>query len=203
MRSQKVSERFLERRAKVAKLLAMGVTNKAEIARRIGRNDKGSAGRKMVHGDVAAIRAEWKQSATFDYGEMVGRQLARLEWLYAEQCKAWEESKEVKESVRKKTTKRCAPRGGGMVNNATEEEVKTEKMPGDPRYAKNAIECLRRMAELMGLVAKTGDEDRTPPVVGIDIYLPPGYVPPPGVDVKPFPLPVVLETTTSNGRVST
>lgn len=133
------------RRAKVAKLLSRGITNRAEIARQV------PCTLKIAKTDVDAVYDDWRTDNKLVADKAVRRQLSEIAELRAECWAAWEKSKQraVKEIVAQKTD---ADGTEHTVSRTTEEQC------GDPRYLAVLNQLADREAKLLGMYAAEKSE---------------------------------------------
>lgn len=78
---------LLERREKIMRMYITGLSQYA-IAAQLGMSQE------LVSYDIRSIKEMWRQRATESYQLRVDEQTERLNFLYAEACKVWMESRE-------------------------------------------------------------------------------------------------------------
>jgi hypothetical protein len=135
---KRTPEQVLRDRAETAKLYIQGWPQH-EIAAKVGVT------REQITYDLARIREEWVRQAQASMGELVARELAKLDRIEAEAWAAWERSRRNRE--RKRTKKTTGAR------DQLEAAVESEERDGDPRWLAEVRECVAQRCKLLGINA--------------------------------------------------
>lgn len=134
--TQAYRDQIRQRRADVARLLALGLRHR-EIGERLG------LGRGIIGRDIARLRQEWRELSVESYE---AKAEAALEWfgnVHRQALEAWEKSKG---TVEKKKAKRVTEGG----EEKTEVVVETEVSLGDPRYLALANKAAENLTRIIG-----------------------------------------------------
>ncbi len=147
-----------QRRAKVAELYLKGIPQH-EIVRQLGFVN--GAGDKLISIDLRKIREDWKNSAVRDVDDLKHEQYAKLVNVEKELWEAYNRSQKVGKSVT------VQQRAGGDSKSVT-----SDKRDGDPRWTKQIMECINQQSELLGIIAKPGEDTRTPAIISFKLHQP-------------------------------
>ncbi len=140
-----------QRRDRVAQLYIEGKSQHS-IAETVG------VSQTCIHNDLKAIRQQWLDSSVRNFDEAKAVELRKLENLEKEAYEAWEKSKDVATSRKKKTEKSrtLVNRGAGrpptprMVPTRENAEVNEQDRDGDPRFLAMIFECIKLRLKVIG-----------------------------------------------------
>jgi hypothetical protein len=133
---KRAQDQILEHRAKVALLHNQGWSN-VEIADELG------IPKWTVCRDLAAVRANWQESALENISQAKKDELAKIDMIEKEAWEQWERSKEPRNT--QTVTK------GETVN---KQSLKQEERGGDPRYMTIIQWCSEQRTKILGIVVQ-------------------------------------------------
>jgi hypothetical protein len=147
------ADAVLARRTEVARLYCGGLAQH-EIATRVG------VSQSQVFKDLVAVRNSWRQAASEDFADRLGRELAKLDEVERE---AWAGYQRSMRTAVKKTAK-VIHADGDVRSESTETR---EEQAGDPRFLQVAESCIDRRLRILGAYAAAKDEAPGPSEVVI------------------------------------
>ena len=131
---------MLARRKNVASLYLRGESQWA-IAGQCGVNQA------TISRDLKAIRAEWTNSALFDFEQVKAQQLAEVDEVEREAWAAWRRSQQNVETTRVK-----------KAGERNEAEKVSKAQAGEPRFLAVVLDCVKRRCEILGVQGATKHE---------------------------------------------
>lgn len=135
MSAQQNAAAVIDRRRKVAEMYLRG-TIQADIARQLG------VVQGTVSRDLAAIRADWRQSAVMDFDARKDQELAKIDEVERAAWDGWRRSQEPAETTR------------AEISGDVQKAVKTtEGQAGDPRFLQTVLNCVERRCRILGIDA--------------------------------------------------
>lgn len=141
--------RIAQRRLKIAEMMAKGITNRYELARRLGYDeDHLEAGRNLVWHDIRVIKKAWLKARYKDRSKWTAQQVAKLGYVEREYWKGWEESRGSFDTSALEEKLAEAPQD---LADAIRLELFRLKGPGDPRFLDGVLKCIERRCGLFGL----------------------------------------------------
>jgi hypothetical protein len=136
--------RTKERQHRAWQLSVEGFSER-EIAPKLEAEGLGRVSHQAVHKMLKVVWAERQQVFMKEAWDQKARQADMLMGLYREAMAAWERSKKGQKGITKKDGA-----GDGASSGAT---VTIKESPGDPRFLKQAQECLAEVRKIWGLDA--------------------------------------------------
>jgi ECF sigma factor len=143
------------RRADVARRYCHGMTQ-VEIARALGVNQA------TVSRDLAAIRAQWRQTMAEEFDSLRCEQLPKIDLAERAAWEGWERSQ--RDAERTRTRKRTGPDGEHVEVSRT-----VEGQAGDPGFLQTVLTCIDRRLKLIGGYAQD-DAPPPPPELVVRVY---------------------------------
>jgi hypothetical protein len=192
--SKRKALQLAEFQAEVLRLFRQGL-KQSEIARRLSL-PAGPAGEMRVSRALAAVKVAWKASALRDFDAEKGRILNELEavkeaaWAAFERSRRGRVRKRDKELLGRKVKACCrgdeadAGEGDGgadagppedLVPVRRERERTAERRDGDPRFLQVVLNAVAEEAEILGIVARPGEQSTSPPIVAFKILCRPDH----------------------------
>lgn len=150
--TRKITE-FTKRRKQIAADYLRGATQ-IELAAKY-EIDKATVSR-----DLAAIRAEWQQSALLDFHAAMAEQLARIDTLEAEYWGAWEDSRLERTETRSGKTENLGMNGDGPhpTRSATVASIRRVSRDGNPAFLQGVQWCIEQRCKILGVYAPVKGE---------------------------------------------
>jgi DNA-binding MarR family transcriptional regulator len=140
MGRRRTSAEIARDRRLVADLYLRGYLQ-SDIAEQLGVNQS------TVSRDLKALHQEWLVSAQIDFNQAKARELARIDRLEREYWRAWEKSKNEKEST---VTEKVQDDGRG---NRAKARMHRERQFGNPRFLVGVQWCIEQRCKLLGVYA--------------------------------------------------
>jgi hypothetical protein len=135
----------LERRKQIAERY-LRLDRQWEIARAFGISQA------TVSRELNSLREEWTAAADVAIGQVVARELAKIELLEAMYWTAWERSCEQRAIDTVKQIKNSDAHGTKGKATRDEASKRLESRDGDPRYLAGIERCIRLRAEIVGII---------------------------------------------------